>query len=321
MKDYRLFSCCILVEGAKRDIIYDLQRNQLYYSTKELSKILHPHNDDLFINLDEDLKEYINYLISEEVLFQSNDFDNFPEMEISFEKNNCYQIQTLVCIINNFSDLNLIKERLGSLTIRSARIEIHDEFNAENIEAINDFGESLNVLYCDFSIHNSKDKGSSLLKKVSNRFSNIYHINSENVNRYETDEFGRSEFFISSNILEEPITPSLDHFRINIEMMNESMYHSSFYNGRIYLSEDLNAYFDYEQKLGLGNIKDISNGELMSLLKASPLNVKKDLIETCKDCEYRYMCLDNRKTQENKGKYSYENKCNYNPYSSTWTKH
>jgi hypothetical protein len=52
------------------------------------------------------------------------------------------------------------------------------------------------------------------------------------------------------------------------------------------------------------------------------LEVFKDEIAICKDCEYRYMCVDSRLPlyQNEDNLWVLEGECNYNPYTSEWKK-
>ena len=49
--------------------------------------------------------------------------------------------------------------------------------------------------------------------------------------------------------------------------------------------------------------------------------IKKDDIKKCKDCEYRYMCLDCRiYITDPHDPFSAPAKCNYNPCTNKWQK-
>lgn len=48
-------------------------------------------------------------------------------------------------------------------------------------------------------------------------------------------------------------------------------------------------------------------------------HINKDKIKVCKDCEYRYMCVDNRiPIKEAEGEFFFSTECNYNPYIGKW---
>ena len=70
-----------------------------------------------------------------------------------------------------------------------------------------------------------------------------------------------------------------------------------------------------------GNIKT-SNFKLSSILTNKKFKafweVNKDSIAICKDCEYRYSCLDCRAFIDNSNPYSRPYRCKYNPYIAKW---
>lgn len=48
--------------------------------------------------------------------------------------------------------------------------------------------------------------------------------------------------------------------------------------------------------------------------------IHKDLIDICKNCEYRRMCIDPRvPNQRNDKSWFYQGECEYNPYIAKWS--
>jgi len=73
-------------------------------------------------------------------------------------------------------------------------------------------------------------------------------------------------------------------------------------------------------KKSFGNI---DNEKIKEIVKKEDFifygNIKKDNIEVCKACEYRYMCPDCRAyLKDNDNIYSQPSKCYYNPYIAKW---
>jgi hypothetical protein len=71
------------------------------------------------------------------------------------------------------------------------------------------------------------------------------------------------------------------------------------------------------------NITTISIDELKQLSIDKKFtkfwNIKKDNTEICKDCEFRYMCVDDRiPIQISETDYKYSTECGYNPYIGKW---
>ena len=69
-----------------------------------------------------------------------------------------------------------------------------------------------------------------------------------------------------------------------------------------------------------GHVNEVLLKDVLDLKEFKYLgNIKKDEIEICKDCEFRYICLDCRAYVENSDDiFSKPKKCNYDPYSSSW---
>jgi len=69
-----------------------------------------------------------------------------------------------------------------------------------------------------------------------------------------------------------------------------------------------------------GNIKDSTLEEALNKPGFKDLwGIRKDDIDVCKDCEFRYMCTDCRTFIKDPGNfYSQPAKCPYNPYIAKW---
>jgi SPASM domain peptide maturase of grasp-with-spasm system len=68
---------------------------------------------------------------------------------------------------------------------------------------------------------------------------------------------------------------------------------------------------------------NIANTSLIKAIKNNNFQknwfISKDEIEVCKDCEFRYICIDCRVfVQDSKNQYSKPSKCNYDPYTATF---
>ena len=71
-----------------------------------------------------------------------------------------------------------------------------------------------------------------------------------------------------------------------------------------------------------GNIHN-DNFNLLKIIKTNDFRkfwtVKKDDVDVCKDCEFRYICLDCRAYLSDPNNiYSKPQKCNYDPYNNIW---
>lgn len=65
----------------------------------------------------------------------------------------------------------------------------------------------------------------------------------------------------------------------------------------------------------IGHISDVATIKIENL-ETEYGHIKKDDIEICKDCEFRYICTDCRVQVDHK--YARPNTCIYNPYTNLW---
>ena len=68
--------------------------------------------------------------------------------------------------------------------------------------------------------------------------------------------------------------------------------------------------------IGTKDLKNITNSKNFQ----RSWNVIKDITDVCRNCEFRYMCVDNRPVYKrvSDSLYYHKEECNYNPFISKW---
>lgn len=319
MEYYVMYSSCVLVSGYNRDVIYDLQRGKMFYVPKELSPQLKiPQKID---DISGDLLIFSEFLEKEDILFKTKTPSYFPPLEVNTNAVDCVEIQSLVLLIEDVSKLKDLKPLVERLVIGYLRIDFTSDFDMKRSKEVNEFFDGLSSLRSEVLFYNleTSESKESLLNVFTNEINSMYLIDSSvDETTHINDDVGRYLFTINKNLLEDNRVPTIESFRINIEMFNEANVSNSFYNKRIYVTEDKEAYFDYTLQSKACSLVNFSKKEFLERIENSPFNIPKDKIEICKDCEYRYMCLDNRTISRNHSVYEYDSSCNYDPYTSTW---
>ncbi len=90
------------------------------------------------------------------------------------------------------------------------------------------------------------------------------------------------------------------------------------FSEKIYIDTDLNVYpCIMEKRFSYGNLM---TNDLVSIINnnLSFVNMNKDIIETCKDCEFRYACFDCRPDSTSENYLTKPWYCPYNPYAGLW---
>lgn len=116
----------------------------------------------------------------------------------------------------------------------------------------------------------------------------------------------------------------INHYAFSIPSIQgfmENKLFNSCLNRKIAIDENGNIGNCPSMKKKYGNISDHSLSDVVDKSDFKKVwRLNKDQIQTCKDCEFRYICSDCRAyTQEGK-LYAKPAKCSYDPYTGTWEK-
>ncbi len=126
-------------------------------------------------------------------------------------------------------------------------------------------------------------------------------------------EIGSSNVLQCGNILS-------DYFASNIKHYTEAQKNNTCLNRKIAIDIEGNIKNCPSMKESFGNIRDTTLQEALEKPGFKKYwNITKDQIQTCKDCEFRYICTDCRAYLEApEDIYSKPLKCGYNPYTCEW---
>lgn len=127
-------------------------------------------------------------------------------------------------------------------------------------------------------------------------------------------------YFIKKNFSDFSGGVSPNNFVVNIKFFSEAKIANPFFNKKISIMSDGAIKNTPSSPTLYGNIK---NENLKEVMRSKEIQFfwysKKDQIEGCKDCEFRYMCPDDRvPSYKGNDQWFQKTKCNYNPYLSKW---
>lgn len=308
---FKLHAETPIVQGYLRSCVYDLPRQEHDFLPNEVAaKLKAFENADLSVinrELDEEDKKWLGYVIEKEYgftidgqfkdCFTKIDFHwehpslisnaiidiDIKTVAVDFaylEQLNCKHIVLRFFNIGQLEDITrYLKKALLDLTFKSVDIIVEKKDHFSR-KAYTDFGKQL-------------------LQEVPQVTNLSYN---------EPREKGR-------------FTP---HFVINIDVFAEAQLYNTFFNRKLYLaaSGDIRNAIEHPQVYGnansLGRFED-----LKAIVNSSAYqelwHTSKDRIDVCRDCEFRYMCIDNRLPRKRTdGSLYYEEECAYNPYIAKW---
>ena len=324
----KIHSSCFIVYGASNGVIYDLRRGVLYpipnsflkilqeYENVEFSKLLVDYNAQSAI-----LNKYLNFLFENEIIFLTSTPINFPKINTNFRKP--FILDIVLLEIDNF---DLTKKKLFQFnTISqigcSELILISKQDSSKDIEEIlkllNDSKIQSVICLINFDFFSS-----DTIDKLTNNYLRIREVVVYNcINEIIVDN---KIVRFTSDSLQELFSKKIsntDDFVPNLDSYVESQSFNLFFNRRIYIDNDNNVKHSYNDTTVFGNLNKQTINQIISSTNLTSLwKINKDRIKVCKDCEFRYVCPDNRIPVFDKisNLYDHIDQCNYNPYTNQW---
>lgn len=334
---YKLFSNCVIVKGASRSTICDLQRNKFHLIPNSLVALF--DNDNVFditkikkTFSKEDMsiiKEYLDFLKENDFIFscKKSEIRNFPLLPLEFDypsiisnvivdydQNSLHKINDIITKI-------LIPTRCRHIQVRSYDEQSFDfikdivfhvnESFIKSIELIIKYSEKINLKeLCAWTLNNRKIK------------SIVIHSCDEN-KMIQTENYG---FGIVAKVKQEIHSEThcgiINHNYFNSEIISfsERIAHNSCLNRKLSIDRKGNIKNCPSMKEVFGNISTIEIENVLNNQNFKKYwDISKDKIETCKVCEFRQVCTDCRAYLEDpENLYSKPLKCGYNPFTNEW---
>ncbi|MBC9798467.1 grasp-with-spasm system SPASM domain peptide maturase [Sinomicrobium weinanense] len=326
---YKLFSNCVPVKGFNKSIIVDLQRNDYKNIPNSLYQILCSHKILDFEKLKciyEDQKiieEYKAFLIENEFIFECSEHEvnNFPAISTDFYKP--FHITNAVIEISNSlsGKIHELKNSFDELGVQDCFLLFYEE----NIEFLNDFFTvfddsrllSVQLLYPTTKKIN--------IKRVAKQFPRVTKIIFFNAKYDKIVDNTPAVIYSTKSIDSFKFCGEINNYFVaNTDTFLESLNHNSCLHKKIAIDRNGNIKNCPAMPQSFGNIKDTTLEEAFNHSEFKKYwNVTKDMIQVCKDCEFRHICTDCRAYTERtyfEGDIDLSKplKCGYNPYTNEW---
>lgn len=335
MHYFNLFSNIKVTLGNNRILFSDLQKNnsslfplELYYILEDLKlnpidKVRKEYNSESSELID----EYINILLEKEYGFISLkkvDY-NFPKMNTNFIE---YSILNNVIVeFSNISQINIIKKALENLRVKHLVLFSNKIIDLENIIRIDSAFDISSLEGIELYIPFNEFLNSEFMEILNQNTKRIYNIIifncGKNIEMKNSFRFNL-EFIEKKLNLKSCGLVGLDYFNTNLPKFLESLNHNSCLNSKLSIDKDGYIRNCPSMPQHFGNIKDTALEEALNHPDFKKYwNVTKDIIQVCKDCEFRHICTDCRAYTERTHfeediDLSKPLKCGYNPYTNEW---
>lgn len=324
---YKLFSNCIIVKGANRSSICDLQKRKLFIISNSIYQIL---KKGFFDSIKEqenvEINSFVSFLLDNDLAFQIDSYDElklFPKLDLAWDYPSIiqnaifdFEIDSLVFFSNYFS----VIDELHHLNCKILTVRVFEDIESVYYHDLLERIQTTTIML-DFYI-NLKYENFELLTFLSNHNSvNSIHIFSQTLTSNFKSHF--KEIHFSESVLESELACGLIkdyYFSINIEHFTESQLHNTCLNRKISIDKKGRIKNCPSMQRSYGSITDVTISSVVNDEEFKSLwAISKDKITICNVCEFRYICSDCRAYLEDpEDIYSKPLKCGYNPFTNEW---
>lgn len=338
-KYFNLFSNCIIIAGFKRSIILDNQRGRIHAIPNSLSKIINLADlnsyDEIInkfsINDTKEIDNYFNWLIENELGFWCNKSEKNNFSNLNAEYQFPYLIENLILDFKVFSFNNFmfILNIILFNNIPHIQIRFFNSLKMNDLQSIISKFKETKIESVELVVEISDDYNDDdliFLLKNELRLNKIIIYNSQVEKSIEVVG-GLSQLMFIKNKIKSCLNCGIidiKDFRVNQMLSIQSRLYNTCLYKKISIDVNGNIKNCPSMQQSFGNIKDTTLEEALNHPDFKKYwNVTKDMIDVCKDCEFRHICTDcraytERTTFDGEIDLSKPLKCGYNPYTNEW---
>ncbi|MCB9263004.1 MAG: grasp-with-spasm system SPASM domain peptide maturase [Flavobacteriales bacterium] len=329
----RFFGGVEPVRGINKSLIYDLHREAVYEIPTLLFDVIEKRENMTIEEIksyynhvyDEGINLYLNQLFDLELVFFTQEKEQFPRTDYSWDSP-LHVTNTTLEVVNK-TNYN-VKEVLSQLDhLGCAWLQfrfLSEEFKMADIKDIlNQLKRSrLKIVdfYIPYTLYNEQEFN-NLFNEHLRLNKTIFYGAPEDRPYKNEEEMADMRIIFLKNILSdcEEDFISKDMFVYNIKFFSEAQQHNVALNRSISIDQfgNFKNYLSHNKQFG--NANNLSIHELLKLESfKQKWFIKNDDIEKCKDCQNRYACLFASDIKVEDGKYVKTQDCGYDPYKNIW---
>ncbi|UZT97758.1 grasp-with-spasm system SPASM domain peptide maturase [Chryseobacterium fluminis] len=320
-KYFELFQDCFIVKGAKNILLCDFHFNKIINVTGVYEAFV----DDYYFPVEDHLSETITFLIAEKfgIITESITPKKFRK---KFKWRSPTKINELIIELTSeqYFKLYRVYDLIEDLMVSFIQIRFL-EFSFSRLEETVSLMEHSCIRTAELMLPYSgtpRNKMVSNLLKENPRIKIIYFYNAPE-NRSVVDDDNLFTIIYCKKNLTDPRFCGVvgeEYFLNDIRNISKSLSVNNCLYGKLFISFDGYLKNCPSSQKVLDHIDQISVQELISkVCKEKERYIKKDQVEVCRCCEYRYFCTDCRMYRENPSNiFSKPLKCGYDPYHGIW---
>ncbi len=330
MKYFNLHANCIPVLGAKNAIICDVFRERYVQVPLEVAGLLEKDRTISLLHDDPDILELAKVLEQDDWGHYTDSPELFPPISLAYD----YAGKISNCIIDVqdvlMYPIEKLVEQLNDLGCLGVQIRFFTPVNVSYINGVVSAFTDSDIRFIELvlqydAVQYSKEHLTRelfhhyRLKNVyffSSPFDDVVVFNKENSRHVVKAIYSTAPFSSERDCG----SISEHNFSVNLQHFTEAKNFNSCLNCKLSVDKngDIGNCPSMKQRFGSINTVGLRDAISHPSFWVNP-GIKKDDVSVCKDCEYRYICVDCRAyTQNEHDPYAKPAKCSYNPYEGEW---
>jgi SPASM domain peptide maturase of grasp-with-spasm system len=319
-KTCKRFEDCIPVRGYFRSIIMDITRKTYEFIPNMLC-------DAIATNklIDNKLpQEYIEFLNDNEFIFEckENELTFYPPLNNQWDYPATIT-NTILEIGEHHYFTKEFLEKIIDLGCRHFVFIFTEPVTIQYLANISKLFDETPVFTIDIYCKYSKDFKNEDFENILTQNTRITYIllyESPHDEIIALQNIRGNIIYYSKSVSYTECSVNFEHLQVNMPLYTESLHYNTFYNRKLCIEKNGNIKNYFTQKKSFGNIFSDNVEEVISKKPFQKIwKIRKDVIDTCKACEFRYMCVDSRIPKlSGNSSYYHTQECAYNPYICKW---
>jgi SPASM domain peptide maturase of grasp-with-spasm system len=329
---FRLYASCIPVRGARRSTVCDLQRGGYHLIPNGLYEILTTHRRSTLAQVreayggrhDQTIDEYFRFLEERDLGFWCDDPDEFPDLDPQWDRSEAVTNSIVDVDAGSDHDFASIFRQLDDLGCRALQLRFFCPWAPEALSAVLDHLASSRLRSLELLLmhHAALTDGALAALTARHRRVTAVFVHSAPAPRTLRTPSGLEAHFrterVDSHAHCGQVHPA--YFTVSMGAFTEGQRFNTCLNRK--LSVDAAGEIRNCPSLprSFGNARDTSLHAALAREGFRDLwEINKDQVDTCRDCEFRYVCVDCRAFLSDPGdRYSKPSKCTYDPSTAQW---
>lgn len=306
MRDYfKTFSNCLIVKGASRSLVCDLQRQTSDFIPNDMVEVLEKLNSKKSVEEvlqiygeenKEIIQEYLDYMDDKEYDFycEEDEFDLFPELNKDYLVPAHITNTVLELKKENIIWLKELVPQIENLGCKDVAMVFYEELSEEDF--MNIFKYFVNTRIKSFEITSKYHSvvNEDFLKTLNQKLNQLTKIVFFSAPE-DKAECWDNKILFDRVFTTKPVTSfkscgvvETKYFNTNLPKVLEAINHNSCLNMKISIDKNGNIKNCPSMPKSFGNIKNTILEEALNKEGFKKYwNITKDQIEVCKDCEFR----------------------------------